>query len=285
MPGEADPLYVAARRTLLDSLEAVRQHLDAVVLVGAQAVYIHTGEGELEVAPYTTDGDLALDPERLAPDPLIEYLLDQADFALSPVHVGRWAKSVSVEGTDRGMIVDLLVPATLGGPGRRGARIPPHNRRVARKAEGLEGALVDRDVQRIGALDSSDSRSFDVAVAGPSALLVAKIYKIEDRASDPDRRTDKDALDVFRLLQAVPTSELVRRLTILVGDELSREVTSQALDKFAELFGSPRAAGCAMAARAAAPLEDPETIAAAAAALSKDLIAEVEARGLPIGGA
>ena len=56
--GAPDPLYVAARRTLLDALEAVEMQLDALVLVGAQAVYLHTGEGDLAVAPYTTDADL-----------------------------------------------------------------------------------------------------------------------------------------------------------------------------------------------------------------------------------
>lgn len=44
MPGAPDPLYVAARRGLLDALDAVSHHLDAVILAGAQAVYIHTGE-------------------------------------------------------------------------------------------------------------------------------------------------------------------------------------------------------------------------------------------------
>lgn len=63
--GEPDPLYVAARCVLLDALEAIRDHLDALVLVGAQAIYIHAGEAELAVAPYTTDGDLAIDPRHL----------------------------------------------------------------------------------------------------------------------------------------------------------------------------------------------------------------------------
>ena len=280
MPGAPDPLYVAARRTLLDALEAMEEHLDAVVLVGAQAVYVHTGEGELEVAPYTTDGDLALDPWRLGSDPVIDSLLEGAGFVQSPDHVGRWAKSAPVEADERDMIVDLLVPDSLGGPGRRAARIPPHSRRAARKVQGLEGALVDRDVYPIGALHAADPRWFKVAVAGPSALLVAKIHKIEDRAPDPDRRTDKDALDVFRLLQAVSTLELVQRLTVLLDDSRSRAVTSEALERFSEVFGRPNAVGCTMAARAAAPLEDPDMISAAAAALSGDLIVELETRGV-----
>jgi hypothetical protein len=43
------PEYVLARSVLLDALQALAPHLDAVVLVGAQAVYLHTGDAELIV--------------------------------------------------------------------------------------------------------------------------------------------------------------------------------------------------------------------------------------------
>lgn len=273
MPGAPDPLYVAARQMLLDALEAIREHLAAVVLVGAQAVYVHTGEGELAVAPYTTDADLALDPGRLADEPLLQDLLKRADFNQSHTDVGAWGKEVLVEGVSREMVVDLLVPESLGGPGRRGARIPPHDRRAARKVRGLEGTLVDRDVHRIAALDPTDHRVFEVSVAGPSGLLVAKIYKIHDRATHPDRRTDKDALDVLRLLQAIPTEELVRRFRILEADPLGEAATGEALRRIPELFGTPKSVGCAMAARAAAPFESETFISASAAALAGDLAA------------
>lgn len=67
MPGAPDPLYVAARGALLDALGALREHLPSIVLVGAQAVYVHAGEADIAVAPFTTDGDLAIDPRTLAP--------------------------------------------------------------------------------------------------------------------------------------------------------------------------------------------------------------------------
>ena len=50
-----DELYVMARRVLLDALEALGAHRDAIILVGAQAVYLRVGEADLAVAPYTTD--------------------------------------------------------------------------------------------------------------------------------------------------------------------------------------------------------------------------------------
>ena len=55
MPGAVDPLYVRARTALLDALDALEPHLDALVLVGAQAVCLHTSDTELAVAEYTTD--------------------------------------------------------------------------------------------------------------------------------------------------------------------------------------------------------------------------------------
>ena len=67
--------YILARSVLLDALQALGPHLDAVVLVGAQAVYLHTGDAELIVVPTTTDADLALFPARLLDEPLLEDAL------------------------------------------------------------------------------------------------------------------------------------------------------------------------------------------------------------------
>ena len=64
--------FALARAGLLDALDALRAHLDAVVIVGAQAIYLHTGSAQVALAEYTTDGDVALDPELLSSDPLIE---------------------------------------------------------------------------------------------------------------------------------------------------------------------------------------------------------------------
>lgn len=62
MSSTPPPEYVLVRSALLDALGALHRHLDALVLVGAQAVYLHTGDAELIVVPTTTDADLALYP-------------------------------------------------------------------------------------------------------------------------------------------------------------------------------------------------------------------------------
>ncbi len=53
MPGAPEPLYVLARRVLLDALEALGDQQDAVILVGAQAVYLHTPVRRISPLPST----------------------------------------------------------------------------------------------------------------------------------------------------------------------------------------------------------------------------------------
>src|SRR6266566_653922 len=278
MPGAPDPLYIAARRVLLDALHAVRGHLDAFVLVGAQAVYIHTGNGDLAVAPYTTDGDIAIDPRLLGADPVLEQALSAAGFGQAPSAVGIWSQRVEISGAVQSVNVDFLVPDSLGGGGRRGARIPPHGNNVARKAVGLEAALVDRDRRHIAALEAADDRRFEMWVAGPAGLLVAKVHKIGERVDAQERLRDKDALDVYRLLQTVPTDEITKRMRRLEDNELSRDVTRLAVELLPKLFGSPTAPGCRMAVRNAGRLVDSDTLAASLVALTEDLLRDLAGR-------
>jgi hypothetical protein len=66
MPGVPDPLYVRARTALLDAVGALHAHRHALVLVGAQAIYLHTGDADLAVAEYTTHADFTVSPADLA---------------------------------------------------------------------------------------------------------------------------------------------------------------------------------------------------------------------------
>ena len=86
-----DELYVLARSVLLDALEALEPHREACVLAGAQAIYLRVGEADLAVAPFTTDGDLVVDPRRLSDAPPVERGLTGAGFALKGgASVGIW---------------------------------------------------------------------------------------------------------------------------------------------------------------------------------------------------
>ncbi len=131
---------------------------------------------------------------------------------------------------------------------------------------------VDRELVTIAALEPGDGRTVELWVAGPGALLVAKVHKIAERVDAHDRVRDKDALDVLRLLRAIDTAGLAHRLLLLSGTELSASVTSEAITLLPALFGSTDGEGVAMAVRAVGAAEDSATIAASLVALVDELL-------------
>ena len=252
----ADPRYVEARRVLLDALDVLSPHLDAVVLAGAQAVYLRAGPNSLPVADYTTDGDLALNPAILLDQPVLETTMKDAGFKLAvkegSAEPGLWVVETSVDGVPMPVGVDLIVPDALSQrPGRRGALLPPHGKRAARRVVGLEAALVDNDVMTIKPLDPSDSRSRSVKVASVAALIVAKVHKIADRLASEreERQKDKDAADVVRLMQAEAVASIASSLSALASDTIAGATTVEAIETFEKLFGSRAGQGIAMASR------------------------------------
>ena len=219
--GGADPLYVLARGVLLDALEALGPHRNAVILAGAQAVYIHTGRAGLAVPEHTTDADIVLNPELLSSSPKLEEMLLGAGFRRHETQVGAWLASRNLQNRKVDVHLDLLVPAAVGGGGRRGARLGPHGNRAARKARGLEAVLVDNQMKTISSLEPRDLRSFEIAVAGVAALLVSKLHKIGEREGEPGRLQDKDALDVLRLLRSVEIVQIASPFQALLANSVS----------------------------------------------------------------
>lgn len=270
--GATDPLYILARHVLLDALEALGTQRDAVILAGAQAIYLHTGPAGLAVPEYTTDADIALNPEMLANRPLLEQILQDAGFRLESDKVGTWVTTRPHRNSKVNVMLDLLVPASVGGPGRRGARLGLHGNRAARKVRGLEATLVDNQKMKIQSLETTDTRNYEVRVAGPSALLVSKLHKIAEREGDLGRLQDKDALDVLRLLRSTNATVLGNVFKKLLTDKVAGNVSRQTVGFLEKLFGTPNSTGSLMAARAAEPLEVAETTAASCAALAGDLL-------------
>ncbi len=232
MPG-ADEVLVAARSALLDALVALGDHADEITLIGAQAIYLHTGAADVALAETTKDSDLVVDPRALAGHPLLEAAMSSSGFHqnLASPQPGAWL-------SPSGVPVDLMVPEALAGPGsRRSGRIPPHANHSTRRAVGLEAAVIDRARMPIRALDSSDDREVTTYVAGPAALLVAKLHKLGERREQP-----------------------------------SGTVTWRAVEHLVEMFAAgPDAVGSQMAGQAEALIGDPDIVAQSVSILAADL--------------
>jgi hypothetical protein len=128
-------------------------------------------------------------------------------------------------------------------------------------------------VTRLTALEADDRRQCDIRVAGPSALLVARLHKLADRTGErePRRLKDKDALDVFRLLRAIPPERLAKGLRALADSGIAGDVTREAVMHL-QMFGAATAPGTGMVVRATQRLEDPDVMAASCVALVDELL-------------
>lgn len=274
-PGDSPGnLLIRARSVLLDAIDALAEQKSSVILIGAQAVYLHTGSLRIALAEATKDADLALDPRLLEDEPLIDAAMAKAGFYQdADGQPGAW---LSLDGIP----VDLMVPESLAGPGgkrARAARISPHGHKATRRARGLEAAIVDCAPMEIHSLDVTDDRVRMLKVAGPAALLIAKTHKIAERIGDPGRLTDKDAHDVYRLFSAIETPRLARDLTALRQNPVSHDSTEYAIKQITTLFAAgPAALGAAMAGRAEEQVGDPDVVSTATALLAADLIAALD---------
>lgn len=279
---ERSELVIAARRILLDGLVALRPHLDALTVVGAQAVYLRTPDAVLRNAPFTSDADLSIDPAVLGDLPLMDEKLKDAGFTLMGGNQpGLWERTEYVEGQEVQIELDILVGKILAKDiGRRSAKLPPHGPMTARWVPGLEVCAVDRSPMLIQSLDPADARSITANVAGPAALLIAKAYKISERVdgagSHPARLTNKDAGDVYRIMATVPVSRVAAALTKIVLNDRVGAIAIEGVGKLQKLFGAAGTHGVELAIEAHAGDIPPETIRAVAPAYIRRLAAELE---------
>lgn len=266
--------YIEARRVLLDALDAMQPHLDAVVLVGAQAVYLRTA-GRIEgYQPFTTDADVVVDPTLLGPIPPLGDAMRAAGFTLTD-EPGVWEARLARPGLADDIVVpvDLIVPEELAPKaGRRSARLPgAHGKATARKSSGLAGAVVDNFPITISVLEDDDKRATRVNVASYGALLVAKLHKLGDRLATPQRLEAKDAGDVYRLFDVCVPDAMATTLRVLLDDERSSATTTKALAYLDELFLTLTAVGTSLAVDALRIVLPSATVTAATTAYVAEL--------------
>ncbi|KES03424.1 hypothetical protein BU52_30775 [Streptomyces toyocaensis] len=255
---DEDELNQAARSALLDALVALENHRDATTVVGAQAVYLRTQNATIRSAPYTADGDISIDPQRLGENPLIEQAMRGAGFSLRDHQSGLWERPQQVGALTVPVEVDLLVPHQLAPrPNtKRRTELPPHNEWATKKVAGLEVAAVDRSIMTVTSLTPGDARQVDAYVAGPAALLVAKAIKIDERIKDaakrPDRLSNKDAGDVYRIMTTALADDLAQRFAELSTDPRVGDTAQQGLKLLRTLFGAAATPGTNLAVQALA---------------------------------
>src|SRR5437660_11567741 len=112
-PGAAESdLLARSLSALLDALQALEAHRDAVIVIGAQAIYLRTSSAPVALAEATKDSDLAVDPRALQAAPPIEEAMRAAHFTLNleSEQPGAWVNP-------EGIPVDLMVPEQLAEPG------------------------------------------------------------------------------------------------------------------------------------------------------------------------
>lgn len=255
---DQDPLYVAARRVLLDACDALGKLRDAMVLVGAQAIYLQASDVGLDVvSPFTSDADLSIDPARLDSAPAIVEAMNNAGFKLkikaggNGVEPGAWQIIVDVGGDPTPIEVDLMVPESVA-PGRgRDAKLPAHGKNASRIGPGLEASVIDHHQMTIASLEPHrDTRTTILRVAGTAALLIAKAHKIGERVDEGKeyRIKPKDAGDVFRLMRSpMPPDAVGARLAELRRNPMCGASVETGIDYLKRLFGNERAPGVDLA--------------------------------------
>lgn len=200
------PSLVGTRNTIIDTLELLAAHREAITLIGSHAVHERTSALRDVDSTTTKDGDFAITPVLVADHPAIADAMGSAGFEpITGDRPGLWCRGFDEQGQPLGEI-DLLAPDALAGKGSRSVRSlsSAHGKTAVGRAPGIELAVHDRDLVELRAFDGS-GRSAVAYVAGTAALVCAKSYKIYERMAERDagkknRIQAKDASDLWRLI-------------------------------------------------------------------------------------
>jgi hypothetical protein len=204
---------VRSRRLLVDTIRTLERFVDAITVIGAHATHLRAAQVLPELSMQETrDADLGINPVFVASSPLI--LEQMAMIGVAPVNRDRpgiygYVAEDGKHFKDR-TTIDLIVPETYAGGGRRAARIAGQTNSATR-ALGLELALWDRNVMDISTFNEPFV-TVRASVAGVAALLVAKSHKVHERLgqyeSRPNRLRVKDSGDIALLMLAGPPAQI-----------------------------------------------------------------------------
>lgn len=245
-PSNYSPDLVEARNTLLVVLQSLEPHRDALVLIGAQAVHERT-KGLVDViSTATSDADIGVDPALLATGPdLFEAMLAAGFERASNDRPGIYSLggALNKEGRPLPPSIDLIAPEASAGKGSRAATLSGHRRGSVSRANGIEMAMLDKDVFDLGPIGQEDGPTIRVNVAGTGALLAAKAWKLSDRLADAaagkgHRVRPKDAGDVWRLMATSDPAHVRETFDRCARDGLYGASVEQGWRFLVDQFGS-----------------------------------------------
>lgn len=211
---------ITSRRALIDVITGLADQREALTVLGGHAV-IEVSQGIPALPPEDTtrDGDLGVTPQLLSDDPNLSARMAELGYeAARPERPGVWSPVSQRERNihDRDS-VDLIAPMSLArgdlttNRSIRAARVGAHGKHAVSATSGTELSVLDRRWRTLRSFDGGPT--VEAYVAGPSALLCAKAYKIHDRL-DPtelrrnaDRLRPKDFADLYRLLLVITPEE------------------------------------------------------------------------------
>jgi hypothetical protein len=114
-------------------------------------------------------------------------------------------------------------------------------------------------------------------VAGQAALVIAKLHKIGERADQaPNRLKNKDASDLFLLLQRTETAQLADTIRTLLALEQIAPSISTALQYLRDLFAITDGIGLHLLRSSRRGIEDEELAAESCMALAQELLKSLE---------
>lgn len=210
-----DPDVVTSRRLLIDVIDALSEHREALTVLGAHAV-IEMTQGLPDVPPddSTRDGDLGVTPSMLLPLPRLAEVMESLGFEQEyRDRPGIWSpvsqRHLNIHARDT---IDLIAPYAVSyeeGSRKptRAARVGEHGANSVSATRGTELTTIDRELVELRSFD--EGSGIEAYVAGRTALLCAKAYKLHDRmdatelARNAERLRPKDFADVYRLMLAV----------------------------------------------------------------------------------
>lgn len=269
--GDLEIEVVSSRRALIDVIIGLAEQREALTVLGGHAV-IEVTQGVPALPPddTTRDGDLGVIPELLSDDPNLSARMTELGYeAARPERPGVWSP---VSQRDRDIhdrdSVDLIAPMSLARDGLttnrpiRAARVGVHGKRSVSATRGTELSVLDREWRMLRSFDGGPT--VDAYVAGPSALLCAKAYKIHDRL-DPielrrnaDRLRPKDFADLYRLLLAIAPEDAARVFAQGVADPRIGEAVTLGRDYLVEILTDAAGVASMVADGWGDPTREPE---------------------------